>query len=250
MFFLLLGFFVMEKSRLINFIGKYHLGGLVNSVAWNSNGSLSTKFISDDKCVVGEVRLNNFNSQNAKFGVYQTDLLIKLLGVLGNTINLQINGADEKPFSLTFDDKSTTVNYMLADLAVIPPTPDLKQLPPFELTIPITKEFIDKFLKAKSALPEIEKFTVLKNKKEGKYQIVIGYSNTNSNRISIDVDCTSTEDTIEPISFSAKYFSGILAANKDLNGGTLKVSSEGLAVADFDIDDFDATYYLVKLEDN
>lgn len=240
----------MEKSKLINFISKYHLGGLVNSVAWNSNGSLSTKFISDDKCVVGEVRLNNFNSENSKFGVYQTDLLIKLLSVLGNTVNLQINGADDKPYSLTFDDKSTTVNYMLADLAVIPPAPDLKQLPPFQLSIPITKEFIDKFLKAKSALPDIEKFTVLKNKKENKYQIVIGYSNTNSNRISIDIDCTPTSEEIDPISFSAKYFSGILAANKDLNGGTLKVSSEGLAVVDFDIDDFDATYYLVKLEDN
>lgn len=240
----------MEKSKLINFISKYHLGGLVNSVAWNSNGSLSTRFISDDKCVVGEVRLNNFNSQASKFGVYQTDLLIKLLSVLGNTVNLQINGSDEKPYSLTFDDKSTTVNYMLADLAVIPPAPDLKQLPPFQLSIPITKEFIDKFLKAKSALPDIEKFTVLKNKKENKYQVVIGYSNTNSNRISIDIDCTPTSEEIDPISFSAKYFSGILAANKDLNGGTLKVSSEGLAVVDFDIDDFDATYYLVKLEDN
>jgi hypothetical protein len=239
----------MEKSRLINFISKYYLGGLVNSVAWNSNGSLSTRFISDDKCVVGEIKLNNFNSQAAKFGVYQTDLLIKLLGVLGNTVNLNINGADEKPFSLTFDDKSTTVNYMLADLAVIPPAPDLKQLPSFELEMPITKEFIDKFIKAKSALPDIEKFTVLKNKKENKYQIVIGYANTNSNRISIDIDCNCTEE-IEPISFSAKYFNGILAANKDLNGGTLKVSSEGLAVADFDIDDFDATYYLVKLDDN
>ncbi len=62
----------MEKSKLINFISKYHLGGLVNSVAWNSNGSLSTRFISDDKCVVGEVRLNNFNSETSKFGVYQT----------------------------------------------------------------------------------------------------------------------------------------------------------------------------------
>ena len=240
----------MEKSRLINVIGKYHLGGLVNSVAWNSNGSLSTRFISDDKCVVGEVRLNNFNSQASKFGVYQTDLLIKLLGVLGNNVNLNINGADDKPFSLTFDDKSTTVNYMLADLAVIPPAQDLKTLPPFELEIAITKEFIDKFLKAKSALPDIEKFTVLKNKKEGKHQIVIGYANTNSNRISIDIDCNGNQNDIEPISFSAKYFSGILAANKDLNGGTLKVSSEGLAVADFDIDDFDATYYLVKLEEN
>lgn len=239
----------MEKSKLINFISKYSLGGLVQSVAWNSNGSLSTKFISDDKCVVGEVKLQNFNNSTSKFGVYNTDLLVKLLGVLGNTVNLQINGAEDKAFSLTFDDNSTTVNYMLADLAVIPPAPDLKELPPFDLEIPITKEFIDKFIKAKSALPGIEKFTIAKNRKTDKYEIIIGYANTNSNRISIGIDCTATED-IDPISFSAKYFNGILAANKDLNGGSLKVSSQGLAKAEFDIDEFDAKYYLVKLEND
>ena len=133
----------MEKARLINFINKYHLGGLVQSVAWNSNGSLSTRFISDDKCVVGEIKLNKFNSDTSKFGVYNTDLLVKLLGVLGNDVNFQINSTGDKVFSLTLDDKSTTVNYMLADLAVIPPTPELKELPPFELKINITKEFID-----------------------------------------------------------------------------------------------------------
>lgn len=239
----------MEKSKLINFIGKYSLGGLVQSVAWNSNGDLATKFISDDKCVVGEIKLNNFNNDKSKFGVYNTDLLIKLLGVLGNTINLQINAVDDKAFSLTFDDNSTTVNYMLADLAVIPPAPDLKELPPFDLEIPITKEFIDKFIKAKSALPSIEKFTIAKNRKTDKYEIIIGYANTNSNRISIGIDCTATED-IDPISFSAKYFNGILAANKDLNGGSLKVSSQGLAKAEFDIDEFEAKYYLVKLEND
>lgn len=239
----------MEKSKLINFISKYSLGGLVQSVAWNSNGDLATKFISDDKCVVGEIKLNNFNNDKSKFGVYNTDLLIKLLGVLGNTINLQINAVDDKAFSLTFDDNSTTVNYMLADLAVIPPAPELKELPTFDLEIPITKEFIDKFIKAKSALPSIEKFTIAKNRKTGKYEIIIGYANTNSNRISIGIDCTATED-IDPISFSAKYFNGILAANKDLNGGSLKVSSQGLAKVEFDIDDFEAKYYLVKLEND
>ena len=239
----------MEKSKLINFVSKYSLGGLIQSVAWNSNGSLSTKFISDDKCVVGEVKMQNFNNSTSKFGVYNTDLLVKLLGVLGNTVNLQINGAEDKAFSLTFDDNSTTVNYMLADLAVIPPAPDLKELPPFDLEIPITKEFIDKFIKAKSALPGIEKFTIAKNRKTNKYEIVIGYANTNSNRISIGIECTATED-IDPISFSAKYFNGILAANKDLNGGSLKVSSQGLAKVEFDIDDFEAKYFLVKLEND
>jgi hypothetical protein len=239
----------MEKSKLLNFISKYHLGKLIQSVAWNVNGGLSTRFISDDKCVVGEVKLKSFQGDSWKFGVYNTDLLVSLLGVLGNTVNFQVNGAGDKAFSLTIDDKSTTVNYMLADLAVIPPAPDLKELPEFELDITITKEFIDKFIKAKSALSDIEKFTVLKNDKLNKYQIVLGYSNTNSNRISIDIDCNASSD-IDAISFSAKYFNGILAANKDLNGGTLKVSSQGLAKVEFDIDDFEAKYYLVKLDNN
>jgi len=239
----------MEKARLINFINKYHLGGLVQSVAWNSNGSLATRFISDDKCVVGEITLEKFNSDASKFGVYNTDLLVKLLGVLGNDVNFQINKAGDKAFSLTLDDKSTTVNYMLADLAVIPPTPELKELPNFELKVSITKEFIDKFIRAKAALPEIEHFTVMKNQKLNKYQIVLGYSNTNSNRISLDIDCIANDD-IEPISFSAKYFREILASNKDLNGGTMLVSSEGLAKVEFDIDDFESRYFLVKLENN
>jgi hypothetical protein len=138
---------------------------------------------------------------------------------------------------------------MLADLAVIPPTPELKELPEFELKVSITKEFIDKFIRAKAALPEIEHFTVMKNQKLNKYQIVLGYSNTNSNRISLDIDCSSNAD-IEPISFSAKYFREILASNKDLNGGTMLVSSEGLAKVEFDIDDFESRYFLVKLENN
>jgi hypothetical protein len=239
----------MEKSRLMNFISKYHLNGLVQSVAWNSNGSLSTRFISDDKSVVGEVRMNTFNGTKSSLGVYNTDLLVKLLGVLGTDINFNVNLAQDKAFSLTLDDNSTTVNYMLADMAVIPPTPELKQLPPFQLTIKLTKEFIDKFIRAKGALPEIEHFTLVKNQKLNKYQVVLGHSNLNSNRISLDIDCEVTED-IEPISFSAKYFREILAANKDLNGGTLSVSSEGLAKAEFEIDGFESRYFLVRLENN
>ena len=239
----------MEKSRLSNFISKYHLNGLIQSVAWNANGSLSTRFISDDKSVVGEVKMNTFSGQPSTFGVYNTDLLVKLLSVLGTDVNFNVNSAQEKAFALTIDDNSTTVNYMLADMAVIPPTPELKQLPPFQMSIKITKAFIDKFIKAKSALPEIEHFTVMKNQKLGKYQIVIGYSNTNSNRISLDIECDVQED-IDPISFSAKYFREILAANKDLNGGTMHVSSEGLAKVDFEIDGFETRYFLVKLENN
>lgn len=239
----------MEKSRLNNFISKYHLNGLIQSVAWNANGSLSTRFISDDKSVVGEVKMNTFGGKASKFGVYNTDLLVKLMSVLGTDINFNVNSTQDKAYSLTIDDNSTTINYMLADMAVIPPTPELKQLPEFQMSIKITKEFIDKFIKAKSALSEVEHFTVAKNQKLDKYQIVIGHSSTNSNKISLDIECDVKED-IDPISFSAKYFREILAANKDLNGATMYVSSDGLAKVDFEVDGFETRYFLVKLENN
>lgn len=241
----------MEKAKLINFINKYHLGGLIQSVAWSTDGGVSTRFISDDNNVVGEISLTKFDAEHSNFGIYNTDLLLRLLGVLGNDINFQINSTQDKDkaLSLTLDDKTTSVNFMLADLGVVPPAPKMKSLPPFELSILITKEFIDKFIKAKAALGEAENFTIAKNKKTGKYQFVIGNTNSNSNRINIDVDCTATED-IDPINFSTKYFREILASNKDLNGGTMIVSSEGLAQIDFDVDEFQIKYFLVKTADN
>ena len=47
---------VMNKSQLSNFITKYTLGGEIKSTKWTSDGnSLSTRFISGDKSVVGSV---------------------------------------------------------------------------------------------------------------------------------------------------------------------------------------------------
>jgi len=46
----------MNKSQLTNFITKYTLGGEIKSTKWTSDGaSLSTRFISGDKSVVGKV---------------------------------------------------------------------------------------------------------------------------------------------------------------------------------------------------
>ena len=52
----------MNKTQLTNFITKYTLGGEIKSTKWTSNGtSLSTRFISGDKSVVGRVVLSKFN---------------------------------------------------------------------------------------------------------------------------------------------------------------------------------------------
>jgi hypothetical protein len=236
----------MEKSRINRFVSKYNLAGLVESVKWESKeGSLSTSFISDDKSVLGTVTLSDFGFDDSTFGVYDTTKLTKMLGVLSDDIDFDITKTDDKAISLKFKDGSTSVNYMLADLSVIPSVPDLKQLPEFNITINLDDVFINRFIRAKSALPDENNFTFTCKDNSGK--IILGHSNINTNRINIAVDCTCDGD-VEPISFSANFLKEILVANKEAKDATLKISSDGLAHISFEVDEFKSDYYLVQIQ--
>ena len=236
----------MEKQQLNRFVSKYNLAGLVESVKWESKeGSLTTSFISDDKSVLGNVSMKEFDGTDTTFGVYDTTKLTKMLAVLGNDVDFTIQDIDGKAVSLKFKDGSTSVNYMLADLSVIPNVPDLKQLPPFNAQIKLDSNFIAKFIKAKGALADENNFTF--TCKDGKGQIVLGHSNINTNRISIDVDCTCEGD-VEPISFSATYLKEILVANKEATDATLQISSQGLSHIHFEIDNYESNYFLVEIQ--
>jgi hypothetical protein len=87
------------------------------------------------------------------------------------------------------------------------------------------------------------------NKKTDKLELVIGYAQINSNRISLAVDAENGKDTVsKPISFSAKYFKEILSANSDATESTLNVSSKGLAYVKFNSDEYDSEYYLTEIQ--
>lgn len=235
----------MEKQSLNRFISKYNLSGLVESVKWESKeGSLTTSFISDDKSVLGTVTMTDFDNSDAEFGVYDTTKLTKMLSVLGNEVDFSISDIDGKPVSLKFKDGSTSVNYMLADLSVIPNVPDLKQLPDFNVKIDLDESFINRFIRAKGALPDENTFTLVC--KDGKSQIVLGHSSINTNRITIDVDA-NCEGSVDPISFSATYLKEILVANKEATNAVLKISSQGLSHIHFEIDNYESNYYLVEI---
>ena len=52
----------MNKTQLTDFITKYTLVEKLSQLKWTSDGnSLSTRFISGDKSVVGKVELSKFN---------------------------------------------------------------------------------------------------------------------------------------------------------------------------------------------
>ena len=217
------------------------MGGEVESVKIDSTEEgLSVKFISDDKTLLGNVSSDNKDFPSGEFGVYTTSQLKGLLTVLDSDIDV-----NEGDASLVFSDKGTSVNYMLADLSVIPVVPDLKQLPEFTSTIKMDNDFVNKFVKSKGALSDSDTFTF--SCKGDKGEVILGYSKINSNRISINVECECDGD-VEPISFSAKYLKEILNANKGAKSSSLKISPNGLAHVSFENDGFKSNYYLVEIK--
>ena len=234
----------MEKSKFIEFLNKYYLAGNTDSAKLVvTDKTLNTKFISIDQNVIGEVTLNNFDTPYAEMGVYTTSQLIKMLSALNDKINITYGVADKKLYSINFKDDASNITYMLADLSVIRQVPNLKTLPEFDVKIDLTKEFMNKFIKAKNALPESDNFAV--ETANGETKVIINYSSVNTNRITFKTDVENAPD-MSPVCFSAKLFKEILVANSNATG-YLEVSSKGLAKVTFSDADYSSTYYLVKL---
>jgi hypothetical protein len=235
----------MNKNNLLKFIQKYSLGGLIESVAWNAEGTkLSVRFISDDKTLLGEVEYNAYTSTPMNVGIYTTSLLKNMIGVLDSDLTLKVDKAGEKSVSLKLSSEETETSYQLADLGVIPPVPDLKTLPDFGIAIDMASNMIDKFIKAKGALSDVDTFTIFTE--GGDLKMAIGYSSISTNRVTFTAQKDYAE-TVKPISFSAKYLKEILTANKEATSAKLKVSTDGLSNVEFQIDDFVCKYYLVEI---
>jgi len=237
----------MQKSKLDKFISKYNLGGNVNSVKWKSNGdTLTTSFVTPDKSLLGNVKVDKFQFEDAELGVYQTDQLKSLINVLGDDVSLDLTRFGDKAVSLKVKNGPVSVDYVLSDLSVISDPPQMKRLPEFGTKIKLDLNFISTFIKGKGALSDIDTFSIVKNG-EG-CDVVIGYSSTNTNRVNIPTEC-DTCDINTPITFNANLFKEVLVANRECSSAVLEVSTEGLAKVNFKVDDFDSTYYIVAMQD-
>jgi hypothetical protein len=237
----------MDKYKLTRFIDKYHLGGNVNAVVINSKGdTLSTRFITGDKALLGELEMNSWSFQDTELGVYDTEQLSRLLGVLDDDVSLNLTQSGDKAIALEISDQYSKVNFMLSDKSVINQPPPLKGIPEFQLKIKVDTNFITRFIGGKSALPDTDTFTVITNNDGVK--LVIGYSSINTNRVTIPVE-TETYEDIDNVSFNANLFKDVLVANKECETATLEVSEKGLSRINFKVDQYDVTYYLVAVQD-
>jgi len=122
----------------------------------------------------------------------------------------------------------------------------MKGLPDFGVKIKLTKDFADKFIKSKNALPETENFAVESNGSGTK--MILNYSTLNTNRITWPIIPETSTNDLSATCFSANLFKEILSANKDADEGYIEVSKAGLARVSFTGKTYTSTYYLVQLQ--
>ena len=237
----------MNKSELNKFIELYNLNGTIESVKIVSDGdNAKTSFVSDDKTLAGTVSFSSVKIEKGEYGIYDTAQLKKMISVLEENIDIAVTKVSDRPVSWSVSDGSTDSTVLLADLSVVPSAPKVKEIKSYDVEIPMTDEFIERYIKAKNALSDVDTFTLLVNKK-GKMELVIGHSNINTNRIKLDVAPIAGKDKLEkPISFNANYFKEIVSKSRGLGGITFRVAAAGISNISFSSKEFDATYYLIK----
>lgn len=244
----------MKKLSIEKFCRKYYLNGSVDSVKWIVNDETKTitaAAVTDDKSLLSTIVLSNFHElPSAELGINETGKMLKLLSVLDDEISIKYNEQDGRLTSINFDDTKTDIQYVTADLSVIPKSGKLNNLPTFGLEIVLDKSFVSRFIDAKNALPDVSTFTLSTNKKE-LVEMIVGYSTVNSSRVKLSLNLKSGFDKISKIlHFNAAYLKEILNANKECEEAILKVSETGfgLAYVEFTHEDFKSEYFLVGLK--
>jgi hypothetical protein len=235
----------MEKSKLQSFINRYYLAGNCEAVTLKENATgVGCDLIDQDQTIVGKLQWKTNSFMKGALGINHTGALTKMLGAVGENIDIQVQDAAGKNYAMKISEGSTKLTFMLADTTVIPAVPTINAEPDYLVDINVDDDFTTKFIKAKNALPDAKNFAV--QVKGGKIIFVINYTTINADNISFEIGNTTVAD-MDPICFSADKLKEVLIANKG-DQGTLHVSPDGLARIDFVGPDFESSYWLVQLQ--
>ena len=142
----------MKKLYLEDVIEKYYLNGLVERVKIEVvDKTLTTKFISSQKNLVGVLYAPNMELADCEFGVYDTKQLLKLIGITDHFLTLEVQVQGKVANKLLIADNEYNLEYALADIMLTPSVPSIDE-PEYQMVADVNTEFVAKFLKASKAL--------------------------------------------------------------------------------------------------
>ena len=239
----------MKKEVLETFIHRYTLGGEITKTKWKYSAkdkTLHTRAAADNRSFIVDVIMNDFSDfgeEDVTICIGDTKKVINMMSPFDEEFSLSINRLGDRILGFTMSDNDCESYCTAADPTSIEPmAKNLQDIPEWHVVVPITDEFLDKFMKACGALKDVKSFSIGMNKKD-QFEMVIGYTTANSNRIRIVPQTEPDKKEIDTaMTFPIQYIAEALKANKDISGGTLSVNNAGLIRLYFKNDKYTCSY--------
>ena len=238
---------MISKKVISNIVSKYSLGNHIEQVKWGiSDKKLNINFINDSKTLVGYVEYrDDIGLKNGDYGIFNTSQLTKCLNILDGDILLDANSS-----KLNIADTNYEIRFSLADPAVIPSVPDIKDPDQWSVSFGINDEFITRFVKSKDALSDLDTFTV--ETREGftgeELVFTVGTNITNTIEFTVEADIN---ESFGPVPFDSNLLKEILKSNRDYDSGEIRISKNGLLDVHLHCGGPLYTgYYLVRKQEN
>jgi len=241
---------MISKSNFSDFLEKCYLNKTVENFVLNVNDNQLSCDIKASTSLLGSIVLNNFDCDDCKIGVYNPDVLIKMLSILNDDTNITVNtkkGSETVSSIVLKDKKAKQIKYVTQDLEIFDIVEKKKaKVSEYEVRIQLNSEVIDDFLKAKGCIDSSKvAFTTRKNKTIA----IFGYSSNNVNQIELEFESEEADD-IDTLLFNSDVLKEILSVNnKRFEEATIEISLRGIMRVYFKGKLGNAEYYLIKLQD-
>ena len=239
---------MISKKVISDIVSKYSLGNNIEKVKWSiTDKKFLINFINDSKNLVGYIDYRKeIGLKKGDYGIFNTSQLIKCLNILDGDILV-----DASTSKLNLADTNYDIKFNLADPAVIPNVPDVKDPDQFSASFSVSNEFITRFVKSKDALSELDTFTIETREGFTGEELVFTVGTNITNTIQFTVENAIINESFEPVPFDSNLLKEILKANKDYHSGEVRISKNGLLDIHLHCGEGLYTgYYLVRKQEN
>lgn len=235
----------MQQDLLLSIIEKQYLGGLTSSVKWKINSNnLTVNFTTILKNCIGELKCP-WVYENNELGIYDLSQLYKLVKILKDPLNIEIEKDKDSKKCLRFNmsDENYNLLYNLADLGLISEGKLSNSLPDPLLSLDLPTTFVEKFIKAHNANEKANKLQLKTENKTQSLRFIIGLTEKFANKISFSEPTTNYAE-LPSFIYDVSNFREILSTNK-FSKMSMHVYSMGIVRIDTLENGISVSYYLV-----
>ncbi len=242
---------MISKTQLQSIIAKYYLGE-IEQIKWEiEDNNLNINFIAPSNMVLGSVKCNDFQMQDADLAIYNTKKLANLISICNGDLILDLEKQMEIITKLKIADENFNLEYALSDPLLIRKVGKAKPVDGWYVELELSSEEISNILRAKSAMSEVEQFLVTTTKDLDGVdvcELIFGDEIGHNNKITYQLKGVINKEDMK-IKYNSNMLKTILNANKDMDEGKFKISNGGLMYFTFTDGVIESEYYMVPQED-